>query len=93
VLVANFDHLRRRLKPETYTVRILDHFERRGSAINCRELVSIASAELVMGGGLARADNDRLGVFVPDAGTLDINQLTQREVHVWNPLRETSTRQ
>ena len=45
--------------------------------------------DLVMGGGLARADDDRLGVFVPDAALLDMNQLTRREVHVWNPLRET----
>jgi len=44
--------------------------------------------ELVMGGGLARADDPRLGVFVPDAATLDMNQLTEREVHVWNPLGE-----
>ena len=42
--------------------------------------------DLVMGGGLARADDDRLGVFVPDAAMLDMGQLTEREVHVWNPL-------
>jgi len=44
--------------------------------------------ELVMGGGLARAADDRLGVFVPGAALLDMQQLTEREVHVWNPLGE-----
>lgn len=44
--------------------------------------------ELVYGGGLARSSDDRLGVLVPRATTMDMAELTQRNVHVWNPLSE-----
>jgi hypothetical protein len=42
--------------------------------------------ELVFGGGLARAEDDRLGVIVPRAATLDPAERTERIVHAWNPL-------
>jgi len=44
--------------------------------------------ELVYGGGLAAADDPRLGVFVPAAATLDPGLLKRRVIHVWNPLRD-----
>jgi len=42
-------------------------------------------AELVFGGGLARATDPRLGVFVPEAYTMNPELQTRRTVHVWNP--------
>jgi hypothetical protein len=41
--------------------------------------------EFVYGGGLASASNDRLGVLVPRAATMDLAELHERHVHVWNP--------
>ncbi len=43
-------------------------------------------AELVFGNGLARADDDRLGVFVPEAFRATSALASARTVHVWNPL-------
>lgn len=42
--------------------------------------------ELAFGGGLATADDPRLGVFVPAAVLLDPVVKTSRQVVVWNPL-------
>jgi hypothetical protein len=41
--------------------------------------------EFVYGGGLARSSDPRLGVLVPRAATLDLRELTERHIHVWNP--------
>jgi hypothetical protein len=41
--------------------------------------------ELVHGGGLARADDPRLGVLVPRAATMDPRETTERRVLLWNP--------
>ena len=46
-------------------------------------------AELVLGGGLATADDGRLGVTVPAAALQNLDVATAREVVVWNPLAET----
>ena len=45
-------------------------------------------AHLVYGNGLARAQDDRLGVYVPAAVRCDPDLATARDVHVWNPLAE-----
>lgn len=42
--------------------------------------------ELVYGGGLAVADDPRLGVFVPGAACLNTDLASRRTAHVWNPL-------
>jgi hypothetical protein len=44
--------------------------------------------ELVWGGGLAGAEDPRLGVFCPRAAVLDPRETSERVVHVWNPTRE-----
>jgi hypothetical protein len=44
--------------------------------------------EMVYGGGLATASDARLGVLVPRAATMDLGELTERIVHVWNPTRD-----
>ena len=44
--------------------------------------------EFVYGGGLARAGDERLGVLVPAAATMDLRALDERTVHVWNPTPE-----
>jgi hypothetical protein len=44
--------------------------------------------ELVYGGGLAQADDPRLGIVVPRAALLDERETTQRHVVAWNPLRK-----
>ena len=44
--------------------------------------------EFVYGGGLAAAGDERLGVLVPAAATMDLHALDERTVHVWNPTRE-----
>jgi len=44
--------------------------------------------ELIWGGGLATAADDRLGVFVPQAALLSADELAHRIVHVWNPTRK-----
>ena len=44
--------------------------------------------ELIFGGGLATAADDRLGVIVPQAAMLQASAATQRTVHVWNPTRK-----
>ena len=41
--------------------------------------------ELVFGGGLASAEDVRLGAIVPKAAMMDPQVQTSREVHVWNP--------
>jgi len=41
--------------------------------------------ELIYGGGLAAADDDRLGVIVPQAAVMDAGAANRRSVHVWNP--------
>jgi hypothetical protein len=45
-------------------------------------------AELMFAGGLAHAEDTRLGVIVPAAARLDPTLTTRRTVHVWNPLQE-----
>ena len=45
-------------------------------------------AELLFGGGLARASDGRLGVTVPAAALLDLSLRDRRDVLVWNPLGE-----
>ncbi len=44
--------------------------------------------ELVYGGGLARAEDPRLGVLVPRAATMDLREAEQRRVVLWNPTDE-----
>ena len=44
--------------------------------------------QLVYGGGLAAAGDERLGVLVPRAATMDLRELDERHVHVWNPTPE-----
>jgi hypothetical protein len=41
--------------------------------------------EFVYGGGLARSSDDRLGILVPRAATMDLRELDERLIHVWNP--------
>ena len=42
--------------------------------------------EFVYGSGLASAADKRLGVIVPRAALMDLRELSERVVHVWNPL-------
>jgi len=44
--------------------------------------------ELVFGGGLARAQDGRLGVLAPRAFLMDPDELSSRRVTVWNPTPE-----
>ena len=44
--------------------------------------------EFVFGNGLARSADTRLGVFVPGAATLDLSELTERKIQLWNPVGE-----
>ena len=49
--------------------------------------------EMLFGNGLARSDDDRLGVLVPAAARFDQSAATRRTVHVWNPTaREIESR-
>jgi len=45
--------------------------------------------EFVYGSGLASASDDRLGVIVPRAATMDLRETGERLVHVWNPTQQT----
>lgn len=44
--------------------------------------------EFVYGGGLAEASDPRLGVLSPRAALMDLRELDQRVIHVWNPTRK-----
>ena len=47
--------------------------------------------ELVFGGRLAAASDERLSVIVPRAAMMDARELEERLVYVWNPLAEAAS--